>query len=118
MWSQFMKKEPVNFIVDALSKEDVRSLVYGFYLKSWRFETYHTKARPLPEVKGQKSVFVTPHQAKIESLIEQDRAVVSSLHWARQIVNEPGNVIYPETFVERLKEWPNCPIIDIFSKRF
>jgi leucyl aminopeptidase len=110
MWSQFMKKEPVNFIVDALSKEDVRSLVYGFYLKSWRFETYHTKARPLPEVKGQKSVFVTPHQAKIESLIEQDRAVVSSLHWARQIVNEPGNVIYPETFVERLKEWESLGI--------
>jgi len=104
LWSWFMKKEAVNFIVDGLPQEAVRSLVYGFYLKSWRFETYHTKARPLPEVKCQKSVFITPHHENLQSLIEHDNAVVSSVHWARQMVNEPGNSIYPETFVERVKE--------------
>ena len=110
LWTHFMKKESVNFIVDELPEEAVRALMYGFHLKSWRFETYHTKARPLPEVKCQHSVFVSPHQAALDSLIAQDNAVISSVHWARQMVNEPGNSIYPETFVERLKEWEKLGI--------
>ena len=99
---QCMKKEPVNVMVDGLSAEAVRGMLYGFTLRQWRFEKYHTSARPLPTIKGKDTVFITSHD--LQSQIKEDGAVVGSVHWARELANEPGNVIFPESFVQRVQE--------------
>lgn len=104
-------KNSVAIIADNLSAENVRDLAYGFRLKAWRFETYHTSFRPLPAVNCKEATFVTQHSESLQKTIAEDNAVVSSVHWARQISSEPGNIIYPASFATRLKELESMGVV-------
>jgi leucyl aminopeptidase len=107
----------VSFLLDKVAPEHVRAFVYGFQMRTWRFDTYHTSHRPLPQRKCEEVGIVTTHGDKLSAQIKEDEFLIDSVHWARQLANEPGNIITPETFVQRLESLKELGIkIDVLDE--
>ena len=94
------------FMVDGLSPEELLNVAYGCEMGSWRFKRFRTSARPLP---GRcEQVYLIHPRAQDQDVQRQrmlDHHVVESVHWARDMANQPGNIIYPETFAQRVQEF-------------
>jgi len=76
----------------------------GARLAAYRFDTYRTKLKPeqKPTLTAVEISMDGPAAAKARA--EKDAAVVEGVFFARDLVSEPPNVLYPETFAERLRD--------------
>lgn len=85
-----------------LSTAETAALLLGLRLRAWRHDTYRTK---LPDDQKPSLIDVTVIGAPAASDAEWQRelAVVEGVEFTRQLVTEPANVIYPESFVARCR---------------
>jgi len=86
-----------------LSAEDVSALLLGARLRAWRHDVYRTKQSDdqKPSLK-QIAIIGAPEGAA--SAWEREAAVAEGIEFTRRLVTEPGNIIYPESFVARCQE--------------
>ncbi|MGH6743337.1 leucyl aminopeptidase [Novosphingobium sp. PhB57] len=83
-----------------LSAEEAAGALLGAVLRGWRLDTYRTKladdAKPsLVDI----AVIGAPEGTEAVWAVEQ--AIVAGVSFTRELVTEPANVIYPESFVAR-----------------
>ncbi len=76
----------------------------GARLASYRFDTYRTKLKPDQKPALQAVEIVLEHTAAAKARAEVDAAIVEGVFFARDLVSEPPNVLYPESFAERLRD--------------
>lgn len=76
----------------------------GARLASYRFDTYRTKLKPDQKPMLQAVEIVLEHTAAAKARAEVDAAIVEGVFFARDLVSEPPNVLYPESFAERLRD--------------
>jgi leucyl aminopeptidase len=76
----------------------------GARLAAYRFDTYRTKLKPeqKPTLTTVEIAMDGPAAAKARA--EKDAAIVEGVFFARDLVSEPPNVLYPESFAERLRD--------------
>ena len=76
----------------------------GARLAAYRFDTYRTKLKPdqKPTLTAVEISMDGPAAAKARA--EKDAAIVEGVFFARDLVSEPPNVLYPATFAERLRD--------------
>ncbi|OQW57515.1 MAG: leucyl aminopeptidase [Proteobacteria bacterium HN_bin10] len=76
----------------------------GARLAAYRFDTYRTKLKPeqKPTLTSVEISMDGPAAAKARA--EKDAAIVEGVFFARDLVSEPPNVLYPESFAERLRD--------------
>lgn len=76
----------------------------GARLAAYRFDTYRTKLKPeqKPTLTTVEVAMDGPAAAKARA--EKDAAIVEGVFFARDLVSEPPNVLYPESFAERLRD--------------
>ena len=76
----------------------------GARLAADRCATYRTKLKPdqKPALTTRGIAMDGPAAAKARA--EKDAAIVEGVFFARDLVSEPPNVLYPETFAERLRD--------------
>ncbi|MEQ1812557.1 MAG: leucyl aminopeptidase, partial [Terricaulis sp.] len=76
----------------------------GARLAAYRFDTYRTKLKPdqKPSLTTVEISMDGPAAAKARA--EKDAAIVEGVFFARDLVSEPPNVLYPESFAERLRD--------------
>lgn len=90
----------IDFAGTKLSATDVAAVLLGARLRAWRHDAYRTK---LPE--DQKASLATIRIAGApegsEAAWDVEAALAEGVEFARELVTEPANVIYPESFVER-----------------
>ena len=78
----------------------VAAVLTGLRLRTWRHDTYRTKLKDEQKVTlGEVVVIGAPEGT--ESAWEIEQAVAAGVELTRELVAEPANVIYPESFVER-----------------
>lgn len=86
--------------------EAMRAAAYalGAYLRAWRFAKYRTKDKPGDKMSVKKLTFTltNPDQAKRE--FTTAKAVAEGVFMTRNLVSEPPNVIYPESFAAECQE--------------
>ncbi|MBN65979.1 MAG: leucyl aminopeptidase, partial [Rickettsiales bacterium] len=77
---------------------------FGAYLRAYRFDKYRTKLKDdeKPSLGALKLVSAGTKAAK-EAYAELEK-VADGVYLARDVVNEPGNVIYPETLADECKK--------------
>jgi leucyl aminopeptidase len=102
LFAQLKKFSRIFIHVAGLSAEKVTQLAFGALMRSWRFETYHTQFRPLPP-HGPSEIIWMGTESQCSILFQNKKALAESYHWVRQLVNEPGNILYPESYVQRLR---------------
>jgi leucyl aminopeptidase len=76
----------------------------GARLAAYRFDTYRTKLKPeqKPTLTAVEISMEGPAAARARA--EKDAAAVEGVFFARDLVSEPPNVLYPESFAERLRD--------------
>lgn len=100
----------VSVMVDSLSgvklsaAEMAVELACGARLASYRFDKYRTKEKKdsKPTLKEIKFLCASPERAR-DAFIPRE-CVADGVFLTRDLVSEPGNIIYPETLAERAKE--------------
>jgi leucyl aminopeptidase len=79
-------------------------LALGARLAAYRFHRYRTRPRPDdPAAKLELLAIVTPAAAEARALWRGLGPVAAGVELARDLANEPANVINPESFVERAR---------------
>lgn len=75
----------------------------GLALRSYHFEKYKTKSKEDKAAKPLKIEFILESATKAAALYKYQRAVTEGVFFARDLVNEPPNILYPATFASRIK---------------
>ncbi|PCI44918.1 MAG: leucyl aminopeptidase [Alphaproteobacteria bacterium] len=79
-------------------------LAYGIRLRRFRFDKYFTREADSkkPSVTGVS--IMTSAVINAEKLFAELDRIADGVLFARDLVTEPGNVIYPESYAEKIKE--------------
>jgi leucyl aminopeptidase len=74
----------------------------GALLRAWRIDTYRTR---LPEKSKPtlETLTLVSDAADLPALWAEQEALAAGVAFTRELVAEPGNIIYPESFVERCR---------------
>lgn len=77
----------------------------GFKSRSYRFDKYHTiKDKDECDIKPETLHMVIFDADKARDFFSVQDAVLDGVFFARDLVNEPPNVLYPESYVKRIKD--------------
>ncbi|RJY08142.1 leucyl aminopeptidase [Aurantiacibacter aquimixticola] len=86
-----------------LSAEETAAVLMGARLRAWRWDEYRTKLRD-----EQKRTLDTIHAVGAPNGTQDAwadaKAVAEGVEFTRELVAEPANVIYPESFVARCRK--------------
>jgi leucyl aminopeptidase len=86
----------------AFKPERAADLALGVELRAYSFERYKTKRKEEEEKPAKVKVKIAvAHVAAVEKAFASRAAVASGVLLARDLVNEPANVLYPEEFARR-----------------
>ncbi|GGD47727.1 leucyl aminopeptidase [Erythrobacter arachoides] len=93
----------LGFDATGLSAEEVAAVLLGMRLRAWRWDEYRTKLRDeqKPTLKG---VVVLNASEGAEAAWQDASALAAGVEFTRELVAEPPNVIYPDSFAERCKD--------------
>jgi leucyl aminopeptidase len=75
-------------------------IAYGALLRAWRYDLYRTKLKPAQKPSLADIVIVGAGEGA-EAAWTDLKAIADGIFFARELVTEPANIIYPESFVER-----------------
>ena len=83
-----------------LAGEDAATIAYGACLRNWRIDKYRTKLAETskPSV---TELIVVGAPAEAQAAWPRYAAIADGVFLTRDLVAEPANIIYPESFVER-----------------
>jgi leucyl aminopeptidase len=90
------------FATGALKAEQIANLVLGARLRAYRFDRYKTKRKEDDERASKAEVnFACLNPAAAERAWKHAAGLADGVVWARDLVNEPANVLYPNEFARR-----------------
>lgn len=93
--------QPVNLVWGGSEADAASQLAFGAALGQYRFDKYKTAASK--PASGQ-IVIRTPAGVAAQNNWDRNwKPVAQAANFARDLVTEPANVIYPESFVERVR---------------
>ncbi|WPB84668.1 leucyl aminopeptidase [Sediminicoccus rosea] len=88
---------------DGLSAEQAASLAMGAALRAYRFDRYRTTEKAEDKPKLAKLTIGTGEAAAAKTAFAPMKAVVEGVFLTRDLVSEPGNILHPAEFADRLK---------------
>ena len=82
---------------------ELAAVLLGLRLRTWRWDVHRTTMKDEQKVHlKQVSVFGAPEGA--EAAWQDGAALATGIELTRELVSEPANVIYPASFVSRVRE--------------
>ena len=88
----------LNYTADAAAR-----LALGAALRSWRYDRYRTRLKDKQKPTLTSVTIVGGGEGAQKRYEDRYAAVVEGVSLTRELVTEPANIIYPETFVERVE---------------
>jgi leucyl aminopeptidase len=83
--------------------EAAARLAYGAVLRAYRFDTYRTKLPDKQKPTLAEIVIVNAGDGA-QAAFDRLQATIDGVFFTRDLVSEPANIIYPESFVERTRK--------------
>ena len=84
-----------------LSADSAAELAAGLGLGQYRSDLHRTTGRDVPAPGG--VTLVADEAPAAQAAWRRGAALVEAMAWTRDVSNEPANVVYPESFVERAR---------------
>lgn len=75
-------------------------MAYGAQLKNYRFDKYKSTAKPQDKPILDQLTIVVPDPAAAKKFYEPLEKTLDGIYLTRNLVSEPGNVIYPKSLAE------------------
>ena len=85
-----------------LTAREAAAVLTGIRLRSWRWDTYRTKLKE-EQKRSLVNVVVAGAPEGTAAAWDVEAAVSTGVEFTRELVAEPANVIYPQSFVERCR---------------
>lgn len=102
--AQELKSEPQPVtIAGAFGDRAAADVAYGFALGQYRFDRYKTVDKKAPPTGAVTLVGADPSVAEA-AFANRWKPLADGVRLSRDLANEPANVIYPESFVARVRE--------------
>ncbi|MDE2619106.1 MAG: leucyl aminopeptidase [Sphingomonadales bacterium] len=86
----------------ALDAAGVAAVLTGLRLRAWRLDSYRTTLKD-EQKRSLEEIVVVGAPAGAEAAWAVESAVAEGVEFTRELVTEPANVIYPESFVARCR---------------
>ena len=86
-----------------LTAEDAASVLLGLRLRSWRHDHYRTKLKDEQKATLEEALVIGAPEGT-QAAWEARIPVAEGVEFTRELVAEPANIIYPESFVARCEE--------------
>jgi leucyl aminopeptidase len=97
------EKTPIA-IIGAATAEEAANIRLGYDLGQYRFDRYKTTAKEAPPTDLVVIMTDDPAGAEAQKLWDsRHKATAEAVTLSRDLATEPANVIYPESFVERVR---------------
>ncbi|MDP4823091.1 MAG: leucyl aminopeptidase [Aestuariivirgaceae bacterium] len=102
-----LKVADATIAVDALAKSPLKTgegaalIASGLRLRDYSFQKYKTRAKEKRELNNIN--ILTDDATAARKLDSGFAAIAEGVHLARDLVNEPANILHPETFADRAK---------------
>lgn len=80
--------------------EAAANIAFGVALRNYAFLKYHTTRKKELSLSLETATFVLKDDKGAQKLWEELSQVIEGVNFARDVVTEPGNVIYPETLAK------------------
>jgi leucyl aminopeptidase len=97
--------DSITFAIEKLTQDEFRALAEGLLLATYDFRLYKSSSEDAPKAQP-KVVFrlggLKPAMA--EAILQRVQTIHLRLTQARDFINEPGSVLTPAVFVDRLKK--------------
>ena len=77
--------------------EMAAEMAFGAKLRAYRFDKYLTKEKDEDKPSLEQLAFHCDNQGRAKKLFAPKEAVAAGVHFTRDLVSEPANVIYPES---------------------
>lgn len=90
----------VEFPLAAATADAAARLAAGAMLRGWRHDAYRTRL-PAKNRRTLTKVVLAGAPEGAQAAWERQAPVVEGVYFARELVTEPANIIYPESFVDR-----------------
>ncbi|HEY2050297.1 MAG TPA: leucyl aminopeptidase [Caulobacteraceae bacterium] len=90
--------------LDGLSPSAAASAAFGVRLASYRFDRYRTTEKPEAKPSVTTTRIATDDPAAAKAAYERLSGLADAVIFARDLVTEPANILYPESFARRVKE--------------
>ncbi len=94
------KEMALDVASSGLDAEEAAAVLTGARLRAWRWDEYRTRLRD-EQKRTLASIVVAGAPDGAEAAWEDAEAVATGVEFTRELVAEPANIIYPESFVER-----------------
>ncbi|MEQ8813350.1 leucyl aminopeptidase [Thalassobaculum sp.] len=85
---------------DAGCAERAAHVALGAVLRSYRFDKYRTTMKKEDRPTLEKLTFMVKDHAEAKKLYDVEAAIAEGVAFTRDLVSEPPNVLYPESFAE------------------
>ncbi|PEQ13760.1 leucyl aminopeptidase [Novosphingobium sp. PC22D] len=92
----------IDFTGAGLSAEDAAAALLAARLRAWRLDGYKTKLADDKKA-TLETIAALAAPDGTEALWQSEEALAQGVEFTRELVTEPANTIYPESFVERCK---------------
>ena len=96
-------EETIALDATGLAAEDLAHVLLGLRLRNWRYDIYRTKMKDEHKVTLKRVVVLNAPEGAEDAWGEAAH-LADGIEFTRELVTEPANVIYPETFVERCQQ--------------
>jgi leucyl aminopeptidase len=87
----------------ALAAEEVASVLLGLRLRAWKQDGYRTTLKAEEKASLAEVVIVGAAEGA-QAAWAQASGLADAVEFTRELVTEPANVLYPESFVERARQ--------------
>jgi leucyl aminopeptidase len=92
----------VDLTGDRTSGEQAARIAFGAVLRNWRYDRYRTTLKPNQKPSLVEIVIVGADEGAAAAWAPL-KAIADGVFLTRELVTEPANIIYPESFVERVR---------------
>jgi leucyl aminopeptidase len=79
-------------------------MAVGALLRSYKFDKYRTVQKPGQKAALSELTIATPHPNAARSSFGRGKAVAEAVFFSRDLVSEPANILFPESFAERVRD--------------
>lgn len=112
------KENEAAILLDDTTSEQAADIALGARLRTYRFDKYRTTQKAEQKPKLKKLKLLAADYKEAEALWKTADAVASGVEFTRDLVTEPANILYPETFAERLEKLKKLGVkVEIFDQK-
>ncbi|MBY0264304.1 MAG: leucyl aminopeptidase [Holosporales bacterium] len=91
-------------MVEDLSLETVVAIAFGAALRGWQFDKYQTRLKESQKISLQEVIFCVKNPKIFQEAFEDSRVLAESILWARELVAEPANVLFPRSYMDKIND--------------